>query len=299
MGATFLRSKSLADAEFLRTEFYNDYLRKLDLFEYSYFPLVKLRGTTAGLTLSRPRSHPRFSGEDERLMTVLLPHLRRAMEIYVSLAEAKNENHTILTASATMHHSVIVIDKSWKACFVSDGADKWLRAKEGLEIGLDGKLRVCSPNDKKKFAKLLEGIFEPRIVSIAGSAEAVQMSRKDGGPPFQVRVTPFSAHELLGVRTEPMAMIFVHDPEVRVEPQEPVLMQLYGLTKAEARLAAILADGKSLEESCQILGITDNTARTHLKHVFSKTGTHRQGELVKLIVSGLGNLRPISESPKR
>jgi DNA-binding CsgD family transcriptional regulator len=65
--------------------------------------------------------------------------------------------------------------------------------------------------------------------------------------------------------------------------QLTVLCQAFRLTPSEARLALFLAGGKSLEEAAHELGIAQETARSHLKSTFTKTRTHRQGELVALV----------------
>ena len=59
-----------------------------------------------------------------------------------------------------------------------------------------------------------------------------------------------------------------------------VLQQIYGLTRAEIVLVQALASGPSLEEAAHVIGIAVNTARTHLKHIFIKTGAKRQSELI-------------------
>ena len=61
----------------------------------------------------------------------------------------------------------------------------------------------------------------------------------------------------------------------------------FGLTQAEARLALHLVAGETLRCAAVKLSITYETARTHLKHIFDKTGTCRQAELVVLLVSAL------------
>jgi len=58
------------------------------------------------------------------------------------------------------------------------------------------------------------------------------------------------------------------------------------LTPAEARLAADLADGLTLEESAERSSTQVATARTHLKRIFAKTRTRRQSELVRLLLRG-------------
>lgn len=61
------------------------------------------------------------------------------------------------------------------------------------------------------------------------------------------------------------------------------LQRMFGLTPAEAELAERLASGESLETIAEVRHITIDTARTQLRTVFKKTGTHRQGELVSLV----------------
>ena len=61
------------------------------------------------------------------------------------------------------------------------------------------------------------------------------------------------------------------------------LVQTFGLTIAEARLATLIGSGISLRTAAVELGIGYETARTELKAVFQKTETARQAELVWLI----------------
>jgi len=65
----------------------------------------------------------------------------------------------------------------------------------------------------------------------------------------------------------------------------------FGLTPAEARLALHLVAGETLRSAEAKLSITYETARTHLKNIFSKTGTCRQAELVVVLVTALPRVR--------
>jgi DNA-binding CsgD family transcriptional regulator len=57
-----------------------------------------------------------------------------------------------------------------------------------------------------------------------------------------------------------------------------------GLTPAESAFAKRLAAGHSIDEICEALGIRHTTARTHLRHLFQKTHTRRQAELVSWLL---------------
>jgi DNA-binding CsgD family transcriptional regulator len=86
------------------------------------------------------------------------------------------------------------------------------------------------------------------------------------------------------------AILFVGDPERPATFDHVRITKLYGLSKAESRVAALLASGYRLEQAAEILGVAYETVRKHLKQIFSKTGTYRQAELVRMIVTGPAGL---------
>ena len=61
------------------------------------------------------------------------------------------------------------------------------------------------------------------------------------------------------------------------------LRTVFGLTRAEARLAGCLAAGDDLASAAERLGVSQGTLRGALKAIFRKTGTKRQAELVGLL----------------
>ena len=69
-----------------------------------------------------------------------------------------------------------------------------------------------------------------------------------------------------------------------------IIIQLFGFTPTEAQLSLLLADGLSLDEASEALGMSRNTARTHLRSIFSKTGVSRQTLLVRLILKSVAQL---------
>jgi DNA-binding CsgD family transcriptional regulator len=72
-------------------------------------------------------------------------------------------------------------------------------------------------------------------------------------------------------------------------PQEDFLEKRFDLTPAQARLVVHLVQGTSLKSSAEALGVKYETARTYLKSVFQKTGTHRQPQLVLAVVHAISH----------
>jgi DNA-binding CsgD family transcriptional regulator len=60
------------------------------------------------------------------------------------------------------------------------------------------------------------------------------------------------------------------------------LIEAFDLTPAEAKVAALVGCGATLDDAAKQLGVTISTVRNHLKAVFLKTATHRQSELAIL-----------------
>ena len=90
----------------------------------------------------------------------------------------------------------------------------------------------------------------------------------------------------------PSVAIFISDPSQPREAPGVVLMELFGFTRAEAKLALQLANGATLNEVCEQLHISRNTGKSHLSSIFSKTGVARQTRLVQLI---LRSVAPMGE----
>ena len=90
--------------------------------------------------------------------------------------------------------------------------------------------------------------------------------------------------------SRPATCVVITDPENPPMVDEDRLRSLFALTRAEARLAARLARGEALNEAAAGLNITYGTARTQLAVIFRKTGTNRQGELVRLLLADVPSL---------
>lgn len=60
----------------------------------------------------------------------------------------------------------------------------------------------------------------------------------------------------------------------------------FSLTRAEAKVVKLLCQGNSMKAIAQDLGVSLETARTHAKRAMQKTDTHRQAELVSLVLAG-------------
>ncbi|OXH87835.1 LuxR family transcriptional regulator, partial [Burkholderia multivorans] len=111
------------------------------------------------------------------------------------------------------------------------------------------------------------------------------VSRRPPRPPLTIRVVPVGASDLPdGIDTAARAIVFVTEPDRPADIDPDCIATTFDLTPREAALAALLSGGLDLGEAAARLGIGIGTARGYLKQILAKTGTHRQAELVSLVV---------------
>jgi len=160
-----------------------------------------------------------------------------------------------------------------------------LEKKDGLSLARTG-LVADRASDTRLLQKLLQdAITAPELGEPKGSP--ITLPRKTARSALIVRVVPGPGLNCWPGTDHRAALLTLCDEDTNLEVDETVLSKLYGLTRGEAALAAILIKGKSLEEAAEELFISPHTARTHLKRIFMKTDTHRQTELVVRIFSAI------------
>jgi DNA-binding CsgD family transcriptional regulator len=114
-----------------------------------------------------------------------------------------------------------------------------------------------------------------------GSGGELFLSRLNGRA-LSVLVSPFRADER-PIGRAPSVVVLVNDPD-EARPATARFARGYGLTRREAQLIELLAEGLDLRDAADRLAISTVTARSHLRHIFLKTDTHRQSELVTLFL---------------
>ena len=81
------------------------------------------------------------------------------------------------------------------------------------------------------------------------------------------------------------AIVLIADPEAAIPDPGSGLRAVYGLTAGEARVAVALLKHERLADVAAALGVRLATVRTLLQRAFEKTNTHRQAELVRLMLA--------------
>ena len=155
---------------------------------------------------------------------------------------------------------------------------------DGVDI-VRGRPIASDPASNRRLQQLISAILaaEPTInVSCAPT-----VINRDEAPWLWVEAMPVTAFGS-DLFSTGRAILLLTDLTSQPQPDTGLLRVAFGLTAAEARLAARLASGVGVKEAAVSLGVNRETARSQLKSVFAKTRTRRQAELVGL----MARLRP-------
>jgi DNA-binding CsgD family transcriptional regulator len=268
-----------ADPELNRTELYQEWLRPQGIDQAVEIAGFTSPGSVAGMTVAVPASAVDPNGDAVVAMRLLRPHLMRAVQVRQRLDGVELERRQALEALDQLEQGMLLVDAQGHVRHANQMAQRILAAADGLAA--TGGALACDRGD--------DGRALLRLVGVAASDMApgglLAVRRRSGRRPYSVLVAPLRGETFAPLAPRGCAIVIVVDPDQAAPAPAAHLRALYGLTAAEARLALSLPEADGLRDLARRLGLGLATVRTHLQHVFEKTGTHRQAELVRLVMA--------------
>ncbi len=285
VGTIVYREQIWTDREYRMSLIFNDIVRPQKLWHWAFAPLILEPDMFVPVGLLRGTGAPLFDRPGADLISHLLPHLARALQVSLRLDILRTQAETMEALIDGLPIGTILVDEAGGVVQVNRTADAILSGGDGLTASR-GHLSTTTARQTAALRRLIGDAVQTGRGVGSQPGGALSASRPSGKRPLAILVAPLRA-EAGGFETPRAgAVVFVSDPEQKPRlPAEP-LAQLYGFTPRQAALAGRLADGDTLEAAAEALGISRNTARSHLRLIFDKTGTKRQTELARLFYGG-------------
>jgi len=276
----------VGETEFLRSEIFVDYARPMRLgFFWSVGGVIPVEPKVKGAVgIHRPREACPFQAEDKRRVAQLLPHLSRAMRLQSKLQGLTRDRQLVLDALEKLSVGMVAVDAQSSLLFANPTAERLLRAGLGLTCR-HGYLGCTDPTKEDELRRLIREAGLAAIGRPSESGEAVMALPRLEGRPLSLMVCPLRPHALPVGAAVPAVLLIIGDPDARPGTSMQALIQLYGLTAAEARLTAALVNGERLEDYAVRQRISINTVRTQSKQIFAKTGQSRQADLIREVLA--------------
>ena len=275
-------SQAVGRAHMTGNPMHEQFAKPLGLSDLVSMALTRDADGIAGVGLGWPEARGEIADAHIAPLRLLAPHLRRAVTIVRLLDVQRLALSTFAQALDALASAVLLVDSALAVVHANAAAETLLAARDVMGTGTNRVLRLTAPASQIALADA--------VTRMAAGAAAfgqrgigIPLPRRNGTPPLVAHVLPLQAGELRsGVSQRAVAAVFIADAAALKPMPAQALALLYDLTPAEVRVFELVALGGAPSAIAARLGLAPSTVKTHLLHVFDKTGCRRQADLVRL-----------------
>lgn len=285
VGRVVLSDNLVELADLRSTSFYDEVLRPQDVAHNGMMTLAARDDFRAAFSMCRSARRGTFDSDEQRLLEWLSPHLCRSVALGFRIDGYLAMQQAAFNVLDRLADGVIVLDRKARVLFANAAARRM--AEEG-SLRLQPSIGIYSPAHSHRLNELI------RVALQGAAGGTMSLPRDVDGRLLTILISSIRGKDLgrlsdAGVK-DAAVLLFVIDPANRRSIPLGQIMDAYGLTHAEARVVLAASSGNTVIENAKSLGLSPNTVKTHLRHVFAKTATGRQAELASLIAA-IGSVR--------
>lgn len=275
--------------DFRDSPFWRDWLNPQGLATLLYGVVDNAGGVVTHLLVARSQQKPALDQTSAMLLRRILPGIQRALCSGRTVRKAEFYNQVAFDALDAVPLGVAFVDAVGEINAANKVARQIIEA-ENVRAYQESGRRTDASGQLPRFRRAIADAMSELKDAKGDKLSAFAVPRKGELRPLTCLLAALDPSEEMSDLDQPRAMLFMGDPEKPMTIDQRRLRELYGLSRAEARVVALLAQGHRLDATAENLGLVYETVRKHLKQAFGKTGCDRQAELVRLLVTGPAGL---------
>jgi len=179
----------------------------------------------------------------------------------------------------------ILVDHAGRCIFYNRAAERIFADSDGIALDRNGAILAATPAVTSSLRAAIAEAVKIMDHGARKSGGTFRLGRPSGKPAYSVLVTPIRPRQKVMDATGSMAAIVIADNARTGSTPADELAAAFGITRSEAKVLSLIVEGKSVIEVGKLLGISPNTARTHVKHIFAKMDCTRQADLVHQVMN--------------
>jgi DNA-binding CsgD family transcriptional regulator len=231
------------------------------------------------ISLWRTPEQGKLGKDGWRLMELLYPHVHAVLDVRRKLGTIHDQLKSAEAVADASGSPALLVNRAGRLLHANAAAKTLLAEADGLCV-LKGRVRTAESSLETPFQLMVKRAASGTDGSVV-AASAMILPRANQRAALQVMASPVPEIRGKGAGS---VLLVVNDPERPTTLPEEALRELYGLTDAEVEVASGLLTGYTLEEIAALRKVAVGTVRMQLKAVFAKTKTHKQAELVRLLM---------------
>jgi hypothetical protein len=227
-GVAYSYDRLMPRRELVRTAFFNEFCLPGGMAQALGTILHADESSITGAALYRPAGKEPFDPSDEKLLASLSPHLQRAVQLNIRLADLEMRRTALAEILDRLSQAALLVDAASRVLFANRAAEEILADRLGLHRRADGTLHHGRQAETSRLHKLIASAAKPVTNGDEGAGGSIRLSRSDERAPLSVLVIPLRAETEWLTPHRPAAILFVTDPERPNVPSAANLRHRFG-----------------------------------------------------------------------
>lgn len=266
--------------EFCRTRLYLEWVQPQKILDVLYCNLERLASGAAAIAVRRREADGLFGDSEKSRLQLIIPHLRRAIAIGNVVDFHKGHAAALSRTLDGLTAAVVLADADSRITFANSEAESMLKAGTILK-STGGQLTAAKPEVNAELRDAISSASRgDAALGHKGSAIALAVNGEKSHIAHVLSLT--SGERGNATNGNATAAVFVRAMAPAVKTSLEIMARTYDLTSSELRVLAAVLDNGNIRHVSEFLGIGEATVKTHLNHLFAKTATQRQRDLVAL-----------------
>ena len=283
LGEPIVQSQAVPQEIISSNRYYREWALPKGLFDAVAVGLVRDRAMVGNAIFSQHESAGAIDDAQVSGLRLLAPHIRRAVTISNLFDMKAVEAATFAATVEALTVGVVLADEDSKIVHANAAALAMLEAGDPIVARYD-RIAVQSATTTTALQSAIAQAAKDEA-TLGQKGIGIPIPRPDGGP-LVIHVLPLRrGNTRSGLIQRAAVALFVASASGPPQPPHDALIQLYDLTPAEIRIFELICEGQTRDAIAASLGVSVSTVKTHLVHVFAKTGCRRQADLVRLAKS--------------
>jgi DNA-binding CsgD family transcriptional regulator len=268
--------------EFLQIPLHWEWTQPQHLTDCVTAVVQKTSTSAAMLAIFRHKRDGVADDDMRRRMRLIVPHIRRAALIGKAIDLKRAEAETLVDTLDGISAGMILVEATGRIAHVNAAGRALLdsgcvlRSRSGRLIAID---RDIDQRLADIFATAGNG-----NAAIGVKATVLPLVTRSGEN-YVAHVLPLSsgARRRAARAYAAVAALFVHKAAINSASVPGAVAKAYKLTPSELRVLLAIIEVGGVPEVAHVLGVGTETVKTHLRHIYQKTGASRQVDLAKIV----------------
>jgi DNA-binding CsgD family transcriptional regulator len=281
-GRVMTGEELISHSDLRRTDFYRGFLQPRGLLHRICGVIAQRERGAQLISAYRAEEQDAFGDQEKAELELLLEHVALSLESQWRWQEADDLARALLALTNHDANPVMLVGADSESIFRNQAAERFLELGVGLR--LDGSRLVASSSaDQRLLRETIARLARAEATDAPASPSVVTLGRAPSRPPVVVVVR--AAGQVFTRQANArsgLAILTVRGGQSLHDPALCAFSVQYALTAAQAKVSSLILAGQPVSTVAQLLHVSENTVRSHLKQVFQKTDTHSQMDLVHL-----------------